>query len=69
MVRIGPEGRCLQLVIEENLQTLKTIAFFNSIIEHNQEKLLIKEEILPSNALLESLHNILLDKIVSTRFC
>ncbi|EJK2992450.1 PilZ domain-containing protein [Vibrio cholerae] len=68
VVRIGPEGRRLQLVIEENLQTLKTIAFFNSIIEHNQDKLLKKEEILPSNALLESLHNILLDKMVSTPF-
>lgn len=43
VVRIGPEGRRLQLVIEENLQTLKTIAFFNSIIEHNQDKLLKKK--------------------------
>ncbi|EEY98838.1 hypothetical protein VOA_002666 [Vibrio sp. RC586] len=66
VVRIGPEGRQLQLMIEDSTQTLKTIAFFNSIIEHNQDKLLKKEEILPSNELLESLHNILLDKMVST---
>ncbi|MCX9563802.1 PilZ domain-containing protein, partial [Vibrio cholerae] len=66
VVRIGPEGRQLQLMIEESTQTIKTIAFFNSIIENNQDKLLKKEEILPSNELLESLHNILLDKMVST---
>lgn len=68
VVRIDPTGRSLQLVIQESVQTIKTIAFFNSIIECNQDKLLKKEEILPSNPLLESLHNILLDKMVSTPF-
>ncbi len=65
VVRISPEGRRLQLVIEESAETMKSITFFNSIIEHNQDKLQRKEEILPSQALLEGLHNILLDKIVS----
>ncbi|MCE7642102.1 PilZ domain-containing protein [Vibrio fluvialis] len=66
VIRISPEGRRLQMVIEENTQTIKSIAFFNSIIENNQDKLLRKEEILPSQSLLEGLHNILLDKMVST---
>ncbi|WJG22121.1 PilZ domain-containing protein [Vibrio furnissii] len=66
VVRVGPEGRRLQLMIEENAQTMKSIAFFNSIIENNQDKLLRKEELLPSPTLLEGLHNILLDKIVSS---
>ncbi|MCG3731905.1 PilZ domain-containing protein [Vibrio cincinnatiensis] len=66
VIRIGPEGRRLQLMIEENSVTMKSIAFFNSIIEHNQDKLLPQKERLPSPALLEGLHNILLDKMVST---
>ncbi len=65
LVRIGPEGQRLHLMIDENATTMKTIAFFNSIIEHNQDKLRPKEELLPSHQLLESLHNILLDKIIS----
>lgn len=66
VIRIGPEGRRLQLVIEENIHTIKTIAFFNSIIENNQDKLLQKQEVLPSHNLLEGLHNILLDKMISS---
>ncbi|MDE1240704.1 PilZ domain-containing protein [Vibrio aestuarianus] len=66
VVRIGPEGRRLQLMIEDNTQTTKTIAFFNSLIENNQDKLPAKEEVLPSHQLLEGLHNILLDKMIST---
>ncbi|MGC9421753.1 MULTISPECIES: PilZ domain-containing protein [Vibrio] len=66
VIRIGPEGRRLQLMIEENSATMKSIAFFNSIIEHNQDKLLPQKEQLPSPALLEGLHNILLDKMVSS---
>ena len=65
VIRISPEGQRLHLMIDENAQTMKTIAFFNSIIESNQDKLIPKEEILPSPQLLEGLHNILLDKIVS----
>ncbi|MBD0787514.1 PilZ domain-containing protein [Vibrio sp. Y2-5] len=65
VIRISPEGQRLHLMIDENAQTMKTIAFFNSIIESNQDKLKPKEEVLPSPQLLEGLHNILLDKIVS----
>lgn len=65
VIRVGPEGRKLQLMVEETTQTLKSIAFFNSIIENNQDKMLRKDEVLPSAHLLEGLHNILLDKIVS----
>lgn len=66
VIRISPEGRRLQLMIEENSVTMKSIAFFNSIIEHNQDKLLPQKEQLPSPELLEGLHNILLDKMVSS---
>ncbi len=65
VIRISPEGQRIHLMIDENAQTMKTIAFFNSIIESNPDVIKPKEEILPSQDLLEDLHNILLDKIVS----
>lgn len=64
VVRISPEGRRLQLKIEETSATIKSIAFFNSLIEHNQDKLLPQKEQLPSPSLLEGLHDLLLDKMV-----
>ncbi|WPC74680.1 PilZ domain-containing protein [Vibrio porteresiae] len=66
LIRLSPEGRRVQLMLEETSSTMKIIAFFNSVIEHNRDKLLQKPEILPSLELLESLHNILLDKMVSS---
>ncbi|MEI2606981.1 PilZ domain-containing protein, partial [Erwinia aphidicola] len=57
VVRISPEGRRLQLKIEETSATIKSIAFFNSLIEHNQDKLLPQKEQLPSPSLLEGLHD------------
>lgn len=66
VVRIGPEGRRLQLKIEETSATIKSIAFFNALITHNQDKLLTQKEQLPSPQLLEGLHNILMDKLLST---
>lgn len=66
VVRISPEGRQLQLMIEDTSQTSKTIGFFGKLIDLNKNRLIKKEEKLPSDALLESLHNILLDKMVST---
>lgn len=50
----------------EDSNTMRTIAFFGRLIEHNQDKLIAKKELLPSNLLLEGLHDILLDKIVSS---
>ncbi|MBC5849574.1 PilZ domain-containing protein [Vibrio metschnikovii] len=64
VVRISPEGRRLQLKIFETSATLKTIAFLNSLIEHNQEMFLPQKEQLPSPSLLEGLHDLLLDKMV-----
>ena len=66
VVRISPGGKRLQLVIKENSNTMRTIAFFGRLIEHNQDKLVAQKELLPSNQLLEGLHDILLDKIVSS---
>ncbi|MYM59604.1 PilZ domain-containing protein [Vibrio sp. OCN044] len=65
VIRISPGGKRLQLVILEDSHTMKNIAFFGSLIEHNQDKLNSITEVLPSNELLEDLHDILLGKIVS----
>lgn len=64
VIRISPEGRRVQLVIEDTRETAKTVTFLNRLIEHNLDKLTAKQELLPSNALLESLHHVLLDKMV-----
>ncbi|MCG9683641.1 PilZ domain-containing protein [Vibrio sp. Isolate23] len=66
VIRISPGGKRLQLVMLEDSNTMRTIAFFGRLIEHNQDKLVAKKELLPSNQLLEGLHDILLDKVVST---
>ncbi|MBA5762295.1 PilZ domain-containing protein [Vibrio sp. 404] len=66
VIRISPGGKRVQLVIDNNVQTLKTMTFFGSLIEHNQNKLIAKQETLPSHDMLENLHNILLDKMIST---
>ncbi|CAK3929382.1 PilZ domain-containing protein [Vibrio crassostreae] len=65
VIRVSPNGRNVQLVIAENAKTMRTIAFLNGLIDQNQSKLIKKKEILPTNSLLESLHNILLSKMVS----
>ncbi len=66
VVRLSDDFRQVHLAIEENGKTIKTIAFLNGIIENNQETLVEKEESLPSAELLESMHNVLLSKMVST---
>ncbi|CAH6967611.1 PilZ domain-containing protein [Vibrio splendidus] len=66
VIRVSPNGRNVQLVIAENAKTMRTIAFLNGLIDQNQSKLIKKREILPTNSLLESLHNILLSKMVSS---
>lgn len=66
IIRISPGGKRVQLVMESNSKNRRTMAFFTRLIEHNQEKLVAKQENLPSQELLESLHNILLDKMIST---
>lgn len=65
-VRISPEGRCIQLMIDESAEVMKIIAFFQAIIDHNKTKFIEKPEVLPSIELLEGLHSILLSKLVST---
>ncbi|CAE6915222.1 PilZ domain-containing protein [Vibrio sp. B1FLJ16] len=65
-VRVSADGRQVQLVIDENSKTMRVIAFFNTIIEHNQDKIIQQDEVLPSNALLERLHSILLSRSLSS---
>lgn len=66
VVRVSPDGKSVQLAIIDESYTLRTSAFFGRLINHNQDKFITKTELLPSNQLLEGLHNILLDKIVCT---
>ncbi|UUM31132.1 PilZ domain-containing protein [Vibrio japonicus] len=64
VVRVSPDGKDVQLAIIEESYTLRTSAFFGRLINHNLDKFITKTELLPSNQLLEGLHDILLDKIV-----
>ena len=64
VIRVADKGKHLQLAIEENSHTVKTIAFLNRLIEYNQKKLVPIKEILPSDALLNGIHDVLLDKLV-----
>ncbi|NOH27496.1 PilZ domain-containing protein [Vibrio mediterranei] len=66
VVRLSQDRKTVHLSIIESGKTIKTIAFFNGMIDNNQDKLIAKQELLPSPALLESLHNVLLAKMVST---
>ncbi len=66
VVRLSQDRKTVHLSIVESGKTIKTIAFFNGMIDNNQDKLIAKQELLPSPALLESLHNVLLAKMVST---
>ncbi|WP_039979487.1 PilZ domain-containing protein [Vibrio sagamiensis] len=66
IIRISPDGRKAQLAIEETRRNLAIIAFFSSMIEYNQDKLLPKNEPLPSQALLDTLRNIIFSRSLST---
>ncbi|PMH41174.1 pilus assembly protein PilZ [Vibrio sp. 10N.286.49.B3] len=65
VIRISPDGKQVQLVIEYSSEVQKITAFFQALIEHNQEKLLEKEEQLPNYELLEILHHLLLARVTS----
>ncbi|RIZ57077.1 PilZ domain-containing protein [Vibrio sp. PID23_8] len=66
VVRVSPDGLNVQLVIDEYSKTMRVIAFLNSIIEHNQDKLIPQKEVLPNHDLLERLHSLLLSRTLST---
>ncbi|CAH0525025.1 PilZ domain-containing protein [Vibrio hippocampi] len=66
VVRLSENRKVVHLAMLESGQTVKTVAFFNSIIESNLDKLSVKLELLPTPELLESFHNVLLAKMVST---
>jgi hypothetical protein len=66
VVRVAPHGKNIQMVMEENSSTLKISQFLNKLIENNKDRLMESKEVLPSETLLESLHHILLAKVVST---
>ena len=63
IIKISPGGQKIQLAIVENEQTEPVINFFETLINHNKEKLNAIEEFLPSDNLIEGLHHILISKI------
>jgi hypothetical protein len=65
VVKISPDNQHIQLAISQEHQTTKITAFFNRIIENNLDKLAERKELLPDEHLIEALHDILLDKMVS----
>ncbi|MDR9827772.1 PilZ domain-containing protein [Vibrio sp. FNV 38] len=65
VIRVGATGRQAQLKLEHCTENSRVAGFFEKVIRHNEGKLIEKNEILPSNEILEGLHNILLDKVVS----
>ncbi|MGP8307476.1 PilZ domain-containing protein [Vibrio sp. YIC-376] len=65
VVRVSTDGHSVQLVIDETSKTLRVTAFFNKIILHNQNKLIQQKDVLPSHALLEKLHSVLLSRSLS----
>jgi c-di-GMP-binding flagellar brake protein YcgR len=64
IVRVGPTGKDIQLVMVDNPWALKVMNFFNKLIDSNLDKLSICQEILPSDKLLEGLHHILLAHVM-----
>ncbi|MGL6314586.1 PilZ domain-containing protein [Vibrio sp. WXL103] len=64
-VRVCRGGRQLQLKLQPDDSNRRIAAVFERIIKHNLDKLEQRGEALPSNHVLEGLHNILLDKIVT----
>ncbi len=66
VVRVSPDGGMVQLVIGERSKTMRVIAFFNKIIEHNQNKIILQQDVLPSHALLERLHSVVLSRTLSS---
>lgn len=64
IVRIGPDGTEIQLVMLDTPWSLKIITFFSRLIETNLDKLTMCHELLPSDKLLEGLHHILLAHIM-----
>lgn len=65
VIRISDNGTCVHLAIEENSHTTKTVSFLSRLIEYNQKKLVAIKEIVPTNELLEGMHDVLMDKLVS----
>ncbi|OLQ87724.1 pilus assembly protein PilZ [Vibrio ponticus] len=66
VIRVSPGGKRVQLVIEDTSKNINTMKFFGRLIEHNRNKLVATQETLPSNEMLENLHNILLERMIST---
>ncbi len=63
VIRIDTGGTKIQLAIEDSSTTVKISAFLNRLIDSNQDRLQESKELLPSEALLESLHDILLNNV------
>jgi hypothetical protein len=66
VVKTSPDNQHIQLSIAKEKPISKITAFFSRIIENNLDKLSERKELLPDAPLIEALHEILLDKMVSS---
>ncbi|MCE0494307.1 PilZ domain-containing protein [Vibrio salinus] len=63
VIRTDASGRRIQLAIESSSFSVRIVAFLNKLINSNQDRLAESKELLPGEALLESLHDILLNNV------
>jgi hypothetical protein len=68
IIRIAPNYLTIQVAIEENPQTQKSLNFLRSLIAHNKSKLKESMENLPSPDLLLEMHQSTTSRITSTPF-
>lgn len=68
VIRLSPDSREIQLTIIDSQQANRSINFLKRLISHNQSKLVEDTEELPSKELLNAMHLLLLNRMVSIPF-
>jgi len=68
IIRLSPDCRNVQLTLVESQQANRCANFLKRLISHNKEKLEEDSEELPSNELLNTMHHLLLNRMVSIPF-
>jgi hypothetical protein len=66
VVRISPDGRTVQLCIEDSSRTTRTANFLKKLITHNKDKLAATPEIIPTIDLLDAMYDCILTRLVCT---
>lgn len=68
VIRLSPDSKEIQLTIIDSQQANRSINFLKRLISHNQSKLVEDTEELPSKELLNAMHLLLLNRMVSIPF-